>query len=260
MACPTFRFLDLPVELRMIVYESVGFSSRKRILEKSASGLKDYFWPPGPEGASESSITLIVPTMSLGLLSTCRSVHKEAKDIFAKKLAALRKLPMRYIVDWSAAVALMSPWSPLFHHSCPEVDFPNASGSNNTTESFISSLGSFLKDMTTGHDISIDMVLDHEDHLSYGTEIGKALILMAQYRQDNGYLFDVVCKSKLPKWRDCYGIVGSPSLTRSYLERLQMGMNTGPGPSNHQCSRYAVNLMPVSGDTFKGYLERYGTY
>jgi hypothetical protein len=103
MSRESFRVLDLPTELRCIIYENIGFSSKKHALTKSASGIDDKGWPPAPEGARESCITFIIPTLSVGTLATCRLIHHKAKPIIAHTIEALKMLSLRYIVDWAAA-------------------------------------------------------------------------------------------------------------------------------------------------------------
>jgi hypothetical protein len=107
-----FRFLDLPTELRLIVYEHVEIVALRDTLTREDANLPDGLWPTEPV-KSKSSITFISPHLPLEILKVCHSIHKEASPIFKHKLERLKLAPVRYLVDYNALYALIKPVSPL---------------------------------------------------------------------------------------------------------------------------------------------------
>jgi hypothetical protein len=87
-----FRFLDLPSELRLMVYEEIKADTRHY-------RLKDPVFEARSHGMPASYITLVTQNLPVVLLATCHLINEEAKPIFAPKLAALRNEPAQYIVD-----------------------------------------------------------------------------------------------------------------------------------------------------------------
>lgn len=105
-----FRFLDLPPELRLQVYEAITFPLHNHSISRLQSGLNKASWqPPPPDQGYESSITLITPRFPVELILTCRLVNKEASPILARKAIDHAHQPLRYIVDYSAAYSMASP-------------------------------------------------------------------------------------------------------------------------------------------------------
>jgi hypothetical protein len=104
----SFRFLDLPAELRCSVYEHVQISSLRHGLTRSEADLDREVWPKMGSGAvEESSMTLITPETSIALLWTCRLIYREAHSIFVAKIQDAKSQPLRFIFDFYAASALL---------------------------------------------------------------------------------------------------------------------------------------------------------
>jgi hypothetical protein len=119
MSEPSFRFLDLPAELRCEytypaslvpipnlnikgrVYECIEIEASRHVLLQTEAG-KDLWWPEVPE----SSITFIRPRIPLDILRTCRLVNKEAAPILQDKLNEMELLPTEFLVNWSALESL----------------------------------------------------------------------------------------------------------------------------------------------------------
>lgn len=89
-----FRFLDLPAELRYMVYEEIEISS-------CHYRLKDPTFKPEPEEQTTqaSYMTLVVKSLPVALLGTCRLIHEEAAPFLAPKLETLRDEPSHFIID-----------------------------------------------------------------------------------------------------------------------------------------------------------------
>lgn len=76
-----FRFLDLPKELRLMVYERLPTT----IVHRSFQGTK-----------YSQTLTLVRPCISgLAILATCRERNDEASAIIQRRLTALKKQPLR---------------------------------------------------------------------------------------------------------------------------------------------------------------------
>jgi hypothetical protein len=95
-----FRFLDLPRELRYMVYERISF-------ETSRHELKDFEWIPGrwemrdshpmPEWVCDDtmmsdhpSMILVTKSLPVAILASCRLINAEARRFLAPKLALLQ--------------------------------------------------------------------------------------------------------------------------------------------------------------------------
>ncbi|KAF2819155.1 hypothetical protein CC86DRAFT_255257, partial [Ophiobolus disseminans] len=97
------RFLDLPPELRVMVYESFTLVSWRRTLHQSNELADIWSITPG----QPSSILLIRKSHpGIGLLTTCRLINTEAGPIFERSWPELEQQPARFILDLHAFWAL----------------------------------------------------------------------------------------------------------------------------------------------------------
>jgi hypothetical protein len=87
-----FRFLDLPPELRLMVYKEIDPHTRHY-------RLKDPAFQPNSDDIPPSYITLVTKSLPVALLATCRLINAEAAPILAPKLKKLRKEAPHFIVD-----------------------------------------------------------------------------------------------------------------------------------------------------------------
>jgi hypothetical protein len=85
-----FHFLDLPPELRLMVYENISIDTRYYVF----GGPK--IWPDHPPW----SVTLIRRTLPLDILVTSRLVHAEALEIFDARIRELERTPIRLIMGY----------------------------------------------------------------------------------------------------------------------------------------------------------------
>ncbi|KAF2254010.1 hypothetical protein BU26DRAFT_233883 [Trematosphaeria pertusa] len=90
-----FRFLDLPTELRFMVYEQIPINIQHTVLELSRLLRRRQH----PESTREPTVTLVSYSASLPLLQTCRTIQSEATPFLERKVEALGEEPIRFIVD-----------------------------------------------------------------------------------------------------------------------------------------------------------------
>jgi hypothetical protein len=105
-----FRFLDLPVELRVMIYERMPFTTRRLTFSPP---LSNPYWRP----EVKSPVTIVMKFLETSILATCNSIRCEAFHIFKLKLQQLRVEPFRVIVG-SSSFVLLSAFRSLFS---PEV-------------------------------------------------------------------------------------------------------------------------------------------
>jgi hypothetical protein len=94
MANEPFRFLDLPAELRCMVYEFLETETRLHTIDDV------YLVGCMIASKSTSQLTIVVKDIPTSILTTCRSVYAEAAPIITPKLQRLRRTePIHFIVD-----------------------------------------------------------------------------------------------------------------------------------------------------------------
>jgi hypothetical protein len=95
MATPfePFRFLDLPAELRLMVYEFIPFSTCHITM------CNEEISPP-----PTATTTLVIKSLSVGIPGTCKLLDTEAFPIHRPKLEALRAEPVHFVIEDSACV------------------------------------------------------------------------------------------------------------------------------------------------------------
>ncbi|KAL5119096.1 hypothetical protein ACEQ8H_003020 [Pleosporales sp. CAS-2024a] len=109
-----FRFMDLPPELRLMVYEYVAddIHMKRHVLTRDEAGLPQQAWPSNLD-SSPSSIELLRSALPMSMMRVCRQVHKEVNPIMAVKVAELKKTPLYFQVDYPALLGLTHRSGPL---------------------------------------------------------------------------------------------------------------------------------------------------
>jgi len=102
-----FRFMDLPVELRLMIYEYLTFMTRQHPIKK----------PDNPSTGSgsdkHSDVTDTYGTMTkkyfpVAILGVCKEINLEAKAIVLEKLQQLSRNPVRLSMDMSVFAEIMN--------------------------------------------------------------------------------------------------------------------------------------------------------
>jgi hypothetical protein len=104
MASEPFRFLDLPAELRCMVYEHIDNDTRLHTVEDLR------WWNYTAQAWSTSEITIAIPSLrGCAILATCHAVFDEAYPILAPKLKRLHYCePVHFIVNTCTFQSLFS--------------------------------------------------------------------------------------------------------------------------------------------------------
>jgi hypothetical protein len=109
-----FRFLDLPPELCLMVYEHLPIVTHR---DTFISG-------DGTTGAPISSILRIRKTLSTAILATSSFLFSEAETTFAKKLRKLEQEPIRLVMNYDSFISatrqqyqeMLKPCQPFLSH------------------------------------------------------------------------------------------------------------------------------------------------
>ncbi|KAF1914681.1 hypothetical protein BDU57DRAFT_454576, partial [Ampelomyces quisqualis] len=101
-----FRFLDLPKELRLMVYNFLPIRTTHLRLEPNFDK-DDVSWIPSSPNANHNdphhSITFLHKSLDgVAVMRTCRVIASESSAILRPKLSAMRNAPTRVLVDASA--------------------------------------------------------------------------------------------------------------------------------------------------------------
>lgn len=196
-----FRFLDLSSELRCMVYEDLVFDSTRHILDRVDSRISKEDWPVH---VYDSNVSLIRPQIPPELMMTYLLVYHEARPILGKRLEVHRSQPLRYLVDYSVAWAIISSVTPLT--SC--IGLPGGvelTRSNDSVRNFFSQCHSCLKlqrSQTGNHGVRVlEMTITHSSESIYGSEVMTMIGWFDQIKPVVPIRLEITCKRPLPKFR-----------------------------------------------------------
>ncbi|KAH4000439.1 hypothetical protein HBI70_117740 [Parastagonospora nodorum] len=147
-----FPLMDLPPELRCMIYKQVDFVTKCHTLTRDEANIHPASWPPNPTGGS-SAIELIRPSLPVALLRTSRLVNAEATSTFRKKIVELKNMPLQFQVDYAALIGLTTKFGPLagcFTKLYPYVIL--SSTGNRAFDDFTNRCGPFINRKPAQHD------------------------------------------------------------------------------------------------------------
>jgi hypothetical protein len=181
-----FRFLDLPPELRCCVYNHIDSPTICHTLDRVDSHIEENYWPISPkEQIYDSRITLIKPPNPrlIDILLTCRLINEEARPILKRRI----EMPVRYLVEYSAARAILSYGGIL--RTCLVVAALSSAHGNESvcTRTFLNTCQLAISQTRRTMDRTrcprtIEMTINHKNDVTYGKEIRETMRLIGDLR------------------------------------------------------------------------------
>lgn len=195
------------------MYENTEFPTTWHVLDRPHALLDKREWPVPPQAQMyESRITLIRPHTGSAteILATCRLINKEARNILTDKAERCRLQPVRYLVDYSAAYALIKASSAL--RSCLGVADGGASRyENEAVRTFLRlctrSLSQTRPEQNGLQNDSIkgvraiEMTVTYRSESVYDREILEFVLWLGELRYYTPTRLVVIYKSPLPHTR-----------------------------------------------------------
>lgn len=209
-----FRFLNLPADLRRCVYDQIEISTTWYSLDRRATLMDKPEWPiPPVKQIHDSRITLIKPYTepALNLLLTCRLIEHEAHPILKRKVQHCKSQPLRYLVDYCGAHALIHRRSPL--RRCLSLLAINSRPRwlNHDLRSFIGLCALSLSavrhtqnaiDGRTGSfrrgKRAIELTITHKNGVVYGREVMDTIYMLSAFTYMGHARCVIIYKSPLP--------------------------------------------------------------
>jgi hypothetical protein len=205
-----FRFLDLPPELRCSVYEAIACPTTWHVLDRVQSHVNERYWPIPPlKQVYDSRVTLITPHTphAIGILVTCRLIHNESRPILKRKVQDCRTRPLRYLVDWCAMSALVTPWGRM--RSLLGLGGEGSiSWANKVITTFLDTCALSISRtrQTTNENpngarclLTIEVTITHQTGAVYGKEVLDILTVLSDLTHYSPTRLVVIYKSSLPK-------------------------------------------------------------
>jgi hypothetical protein len=107
-----FRFLDIPPELRLIVYEHIKFATKRHFLNTS-----HYVEETDENVRLDSHIVLVSKTLPCSILVTCTLIKDEAQPILKRKLDQLRDAERYHMIIDTTGYLQHARWNESIMHA-----------------------------------------------------------------------------------------------------------------------------------------------
>ncbi len=253
-----FRFLDLPQELRCEVYNNIEFPTTWHTLDRTQALFRGRDWPVPPTAqVYESRVTLIRPHTPLEILMTCHLINEEARPILKRKMEYHKSQPIRYLVDYSAARALVSVSSVL--RSCLGLEDEGLSRyGNETVRDFVSTCTSYLSQTRrTQNGVegvpSIEMTITHKSGIAYGREAVETMMWLGVLKRSVPARLVVICKSPFPEIQK---LRNGELIDLKILEGLSLqDFPKETGDSDQAALKRGVFVRPLEEEAFEKHVE-----
>jgi hypothetical protein len=200
-----FRFLDLPKDIRFCIYENIDFFTR-HVLDRTQSHVEDCYWQrPPKDQVCDSRVTFIRPHtgFAINLLATCHLICQETRQILKPKYEHCLSQHLRYIVDYSAALAFIRPPSPL--RTCLALSNELlVQDHNEAVGNLLLLCADFLyprrptKTVTQNDPPAIELTITYQSGITCGPEVFDTMAWLSQMDDYIGRRIVVVYKSPLP--------------------------------------------------------------
>jgi hypothetical protein len=258
-----FRFLDLPAEIRCWVYENIEFPTTWHVLDRTQALINKRDWPVPPKAqVYDSRVTLIRPHTPLEILMTCHLVNEEARPILKRKMEHCRFQPVRYLIDYSAAWALVGASSTL--RSCLGVaDGGISRCGNRVVRNFLQICALYLSQTRRTQSglrgvRAIEMTITHQSEIVYGREVLETMLWLGQLKYYGPTRLVVIYKSPLPRTQ----MLGSTEIrdSRDIEELLLQDIPREPGIGDQASSERGVFVRPLEEEAFEKHVEGLESY
>ncbi|KAF2026231.1 hypothetical protein EK21DRAFT_28804, partial [Setomelanomma holmii] len=102
-----FRFMDLPMELRLVVYDFLAVETQHHYIEMSwyecNEARREVMIEETDLGSPKPSITIVHKSIAgLAIMRTCKLINAEAETSLRPRLTTLRTKPIRIICNSTA--------------------------------------------------------------------------------------------------------------------------------------------------------------
>lgn len=206
-----FRFLDLPIESRLMIYKEIDLiTTVHELVLPAVDPTKTSNLSAGTPG---SPVSMSRKTLDCSILATCRHVHQEAASVFAAKFRQLSLERIRSRLDWSNIYALNN----LLGDARISFNTQRKFGSHTLEDphmelvmkycfAFLHESPRLLTDPKAGHDIELMMTKSGDPNVTYGMEVLIRLVAVIA--------LSAVCNLALRIVHD--GCPGLPNVTEDF--------------------------------------------